>query len=120
MVRPKQRVCADTQHGLEQELKVLKQEFSLNCELNVVLAPRDDSNLLGEVKGKTIYIYTSDQKEAVETLRHEFLDYMISRVAEPYKEMVNKLVSLINEQAYQTKEIIVDSILRLIFDRVQQ
>jgi hypothetical protein len=41
-------------------------------------------------------------------LRHEFLDYAIGKVIEPYKEVTNKLIMLINEEACKRKEKFVE------------
>jgi hypothetical protein len=53
----------------------------------------------------------------LETLRHEFLDYAISRVIEPYKQVTNKLITLINEEAYKRKERLVESLCKLVHDK---
>jgi hypothetical protein len=68
----------------------------------------------GEVKGDCILIYDEDEEVALETLKHEFVDYALSRMVEPYKEFVNQLVALINNMAYERKEELVDALTRLI------
>ena len=40
-----------------------------------------------------------DVEVALETLKHEFVDYAISKVIEPYKEVTNRLIALVNEIA---------------------
>jgi len=50
----------------------------------------------------------------LEILRHEFLDYEISRIIEPYREVTNKLISLINEDAYRRKERLIEALVKLI------
>jgi hypothetical protein len=92
------------QNVLEEELERLKRLLKIGYELKVVWLPNNDSNLSGEVKGETIFIYEEEYDKALETLRHEFLDYAISQVIEPYRQIANKLIMLINEEAYKRKE----------------
>ncbi len=49
--------------------------------------PNKNSRISGEVRGDYIYVYDEDREVALETLKHEFVDYAISKVVEPYKEM---------------------------------
>ena len=102
------------QEILEEELERLKRRLQIGCELKVIWIPNDDSNLSGEVKGDKIFIYEQDKEKALETLRHEFLGYAISQIIEPYRQVTNKLIKLINEQAYRGKERLVESLKSLI------
>ena len=97
------------QSVLEEELGKLKRLLTMRYELKVEWLPNKNSKLAGEVKGKTILIYKEEEKEAKETLRHEFIDHAISKVVEPYKEVTNKLISVINEDAYRRKEKLVEA-----------
>ena len=92
----------------------MKKILKLGYELQVLWVPKDNSKLSGEVRGCYIYVYDEDEEVALETLKHEFLDYAISRVIEPYKEVTNRLIALINEEAYKKKEKLVDALSRLI------
>jgi hypothetical protein len=98
------------QNILEEELERLKRLLKMGYELKVVWLPNNDSNLSGEVKGETIYVYEEDHEKALETLRHEFLDYAISQVIEPYRQVTNKLIVLINEEAYKRKEKLTEAL----------
>ena len=49
-------------------------------------APDEDSRLVGEVVENTILIYECDERKAVEILKHEFINYIVSRAIDPYKE----------------------------------
>ena len=102
------------QERLENELERLKRILKMGYELRVVWLPNNNSSLSGEVKEEMIFIYEEDFEKALETLKHEFLDYVISQVIEPYKQVANKLVMLINEQTYRRKEKLVDSLATLI------
>jgi len=108
------RAAKSLQEILEEELERLKRKFQMGYELKVVWIPNDNSSLLGEVRGDKIFIYERDEEKAVETLRHEFLDYAISQVIEPYKEITNKLIMLMNEEAYRRKERLVETLRRLV------
>ena len=108
-------VMSDLQKRLEDELERLKDLLKMGYELKVAWLPNGNSNLSGEVKGETILIYEEDFDRALETLRHEFLDYEISRIIEPYREVTNKLISLINEDAYRRKERLIEALVKLIY-----
>lgn len=108
------RECASTaialnlHKRLEEELERLTRILKLGYELKVLWIPNGNSKLSGEVRGDCIYIYEENEDEAKETLKHEFLDYAISKVIEPNKKLVNKLISLVNEEAYRKKEMMVE------------
>jgi hypothetical protein len=82
--------------------------------LRVTWIPRFNGKLSGEVKGDLIYIYETEEEVALITLKHEFLDYAISQVIMPYKEVTNKLISQINEDAYRRKERLVEALNRIL------
>jgi len=99
---------------LEAELERLKKLLGLGYGLKVKWIPNGNEKLSGEVKEDVIYIYEEDEKVAIETLKHEFLDYAISQVIEPYKQITNRLISLINEDAYRRKESLIEALKELI------
>jgi hypothetical protein len=98
---------------LERELQDLQIQSRLAPNLKVVWTPNNNHHLSGEVKGTTIYIYESDKTKAINTLRHEFIDYCISKPIEPYKDLVNLFIKERNQQAYKQKERVVEGLLRL-------
>lgn len=104
----------DEQKRLEEELEKLKQILNLGCNLLVKWVPNEGSKLSGEVKRNTIYIYERDCEEAVKTLRHEVVDYLVSQPIEPYKKVTNMLIKMVNEDAYRRKEKVVEILTRLI------
>ena len=108
------RECEDIADFLRRELTHLKQIFGRGYELEVIWAPNENSDLSGEVKGTRLYIYEPDREKALQTLVHEFLDYLISRIIEPYRDVTNKLISLINEYAYQRKEQTIESLTKIV------
>jgi hypothetical protein len=100
------------QRALEAELERLKRLLQLGYELKVLWLPNNHANVAGEVKGDYIYVYDDDREAALETLKHEFVDYAISRVVEPYKDVANRLVALVNDLAYRRKEQLVEALVR--------
>ena len=106
------RECEDIADFLRRELTRLKQIFGRGYELEVIWAPNENSDLSGEVKGTRLYIYEPDREKALQTLVHEFIDYLVSETIRPYKDVTNKLIELLNEYIYQRKERIVEAITR--------
>jgi hypothetical protein len=99
---------------LESVLQHLKLTLNLGNELQVKWVPNGDGKLAGEVKNECIYIYEEKEEEALKTLVHEFLDYSLSKTIEPYKQVTNKLIALINEEAYRRKERVVEVMMRIL------
>ena len=99
---------------LEEELERLKRFLGLGHHLRVKWAPDSNERLSGEVKGDCVYIYETQEEPALETLRHEFLDYSVSQVIEPYKQVTNKLITLLNEEAYRKKEELVEKLVQVL------
>ncbi len=95
---------------LEKELERLKAKLRTGYELTVQWRQGGNERLSGEVKGSIIMIYEIGEVEAIDTLRHEFFDYAVSQVIEPYKNITNRLISLLNEEAYVRKEKLVNGI----------
>ncbi|MCJ7559532.1 hypothetical protein MUO79_02805 [Candidatus Bathyarchaeota archaeon] len=110
-----QRVTIEIgQDRLIEELGRLQQKLGLGYELGVVWLPDSHNKLSGEVKGDQIRIYAEDEQNALETLKHEFLDYLISKAIEPYQKIANKLIGLMNDEAYSRKEKLVEVLSGLI------
>ncbi len=104
-------------HGLEvqlrEELENLKNISGLGSALSLVWAPDPGKALSGEVKGSSVYIYDESEKKALDTLRHEFFDYCVSKAIQPYRQVTNTLIKLLNENAYKRKEEIVEGLRKL-------
>ena len=99
---------------LIEELGRLQQKLGLGYELSVAWLPDSHNKLSGEVKGDQICVYEEDGEKALQALKHEFLDYIISRTIEPYERIANKLIGLINDEAYCRKEKLIDVLAALI------
>ena len=75
----------------------------------------DSSESSGEVIDRTIYIYEEDEARALDTLRHEFIEYILSTELEtPYKRIINKLITAFEEEMYARKERLVERLRELI------
>lgn len=100
---------------LEGELERLKRESGLGHELRVRWVPNPDSDRHGEVKGDVIYVYDGREERALLTLKHEFIDYHISKeVVEPLIKYINMQKCLVEDLIYSRKERLVKRILRLL------
>lgn len=106
------------EHVLERELEGLKCKCNMGYGLKVVWVPSDNVGLCGEVKAETIFIYDKDLSKALKTLKHEFLDYAVSQTIDPYKEVANVLIRLLNGKAYRQKEALVEALCRLFSQEV--
>jgi len=102
----------DILRQLELALSKLKERFQMAHELKVKWLPNSNCKS-GEVLDRTIYIYEEDEAEALDTLRHEFMDYIFSIEFEsPYKRLINKLVAAFEEEMYGRKERLIEKLLK--------
>jgi hypothetical protein len=112
------KACTIGKHGvqerLEEELKRLQQATGMVHSLRVAWRPSVDNSLSGEVKGEEVIIYECDESEALQVLRHEVIDFLVSHAIEPYKNVTNALIKVVNEAAYERKEKVVEAINRLV------
>ncbi len=103
------------EHRLQEELEHLKRTTGLGSPLNVIWVPDSLNTLSGEVKASTVYIYEENERRALDTLHHEFVDYCVGQAIQPYREVANTLMKLLNEYAYKRKEEIVEGLRKLTF-----
>ena len=85
---------------LGEELGRLKVESGLGYELSVKWIPNSDSDRHGEVEGTVIYIYDDCEERALLTLKHEFIEYNIT------KEVIDPLIKYINVQKCMIEDLI--------------
>jgi len=104
---------------LENELEVLKRTLSINEKLRVVWMPDRTNSLSGEVRDLTIYVYEPSGAQASRILVHELVDFYVSQAIEPYKEITNSLIKIINEEAYRKKEKVVETICQLLTEGLE-
>ena len=104
------------QKKLRATLDRLQKVTGNNQQFDVTWLPLDNSEIEGKVEGNTIIIYSKNIADALDTLQHEFVDYVTSQAIKPYITLVNSLMSIITKEAYETKEGTVESLLKLIND----
>ncbi len=85
--------------------------------ISVSRCARAHGPLSGEVKGNVIYIYESDEEQALDVLEHEFVDYLVTLGIDPLKLMINSLIKLVNRIAYLNKEKSVEALRALMKER---
>jgi len=103
----------DVLRRLQTELNHLKQKFQTGQELKLQWMPNNGPKS-GEVSGTAIRIYEADPTKALDTLRHEFIEYLLAReLVAPYKRLINKLISLFEEEMYDRKEKLVERLRQL-------
>lgn len=103
----------DTQRTLEKELETLKHRSGQGNELHVRWLPTD-KKISGEIKNNVIYVYDFDETVATDTLCHEFIEHLIVKTVEPYRQLANKFMEMFNENAYSIKEETIEGITKLI------
>jgi len=96
------------------ELERLKNTLNVGHELVLEWLPDKSKKICGEVKGNRVLVYDEDEQVALTTLRHEFVDYVMCQAIEPYRKVTNKLIELLNEEAYLRKEKLADALARAI------
>ena len=105
----------DVQATLERELERLEAKLGLGFGLKVVWAPDPSNPLSGEVKNGIIYVYEEDLEGAVQTLKHELLDYMLtSKLVQPLVSLVNLLIKSKEVEIYKEKEKIVEALSKIL------
>jgi hypothetical protein len=102
------------ENNLTKELEFLKRRLNLGHELTLKWLPGEKDGICGEVKGNVILIYEENEEKALETLKHEFLDYLVSKSAEPYEKVANLLIKMVNDEAYARKERLVEVLKKLV------
>jgi len=104
---------------LKDELEKLAQKVGIGFEVSVIWLPRtvkykNGKQLAEEVVGDTILIYTKDSEDAIELVRHGFVEWLLNRHTGPYRQLVNKLIALFEEQQYERKEKTVEALVELL------
>lgn len=113
-------MSSQTEVKLQEELERLKRLSKLVSKLSVSWEPTSNGPLSGEVRNNIIRIYESDERKAMEVLYHEFIDYAVSLAIEPYKEVINELIKLLNKSAYRRKEDVVEGLKGLLLNTIDE
>lgn len=100
---------------LDEELERFVVKLGLNREFRVVWMPNSDRGFSGEVRGDIIYIYEAEEDKALQALRHELIDHLItSRLVKPLVNLVNLLIKSREAEIYTEKEKLVEMLLRML------
>jgi hypothetical protein len=104
---------------LEKELGLLQRRTCTGYEIKVKWLPgqidhHDGRRLAEEVQGDTIIIYAEDQQKAIELLRHGFLEWLVNKHTRPYRQLINKLITLFEDLQYENKEKTIEALERLL------
>jgi hypothetical protein len=105
------------QEVLEDELALLKNLIPFDAAQNLAVCwiPNSDSPVFGEVKNQKIFLYDSKLENAVSTLKHEYLDFYLSKqLISPLMAVVNLFIELKTNEIYKEKEKVIDCLLKFI------
>ena len=72
-----------------------------------------EKQLAEEVVGNTILIYTEEPQKAIGLVSHGFTEWILNQHSKPYMQLINKLITLFEEQQYERKEKITAAMERL-------
>jgi hypothetical protein len=106
---------------LKAELERLKLLTDSAYPLTVVWLPCKNPALSGKVENFTILIFEETPEEALNVLRHEFIDFVVSQAIRPYeqatvfyKSMVNAVIEKLSANAYSEKELAIEELSKLV------
>lgn len=99
---------------LREEFQTLMGKLGIQ-NLKLVWMPDSNKNMSGEVRNSVVYVYDEDEIKAMETLKHELIDYLItSKIVKPLVELVNLLIKSRESDIYREKEKIVESLSQIL------
>ena len=100
-----------TEEDLQKLLDEIAKITGWGRDLRVVYRPRENPEVLGEVRGRLIYIYASDPDEAKYALIHEYAEWLLSQYL---AACLTAREGLLTRHFQAQKELIVDAIARTI------
>lgn len=108
--------------ALTAELEKLQRKTGFGSRFTICVAdPSENPAVEGQVTGDVITIYSRSKDHAIKVLHHEFIDAMVVEAIRPYQHLanlqraaVNAMLTQIQDGAYQEKEKVVESLLRLV------
>ena len=100
------------------ELERLKKMVGMGFEVSVrwlsgKVRYKNGKQLLEEVSGDTIIIYTEDSAEAMHLLAHGFAEWLLNQHTKRYRLLINKLIEVYEQIQYEEKEKIVQALTKL-------
>lgn len=99
---------------MQEKLHELTKNFRVR-HLELVWLPDARRRFSGEVRNGILYIYEEDEEKAMETLKHELIDHVLtSNLITPLVGLVNLLIKSKEAEIYSEKEKIVDVLSKLV------
>jgi hypothetical protein len=80
----------------------------------IVWTPGARTDIDAEVADGSIRVYVAEPEAAINAVRHEVLDYEISICCRPYVALVNAILAVAKEDAYRSKEQLVEKLSKLL------
>ncbi|MEM3551805.1 MAG: hypothetical protein QXV01_12035 [Candidatus Bathyarchaeia archaeon] len=100
---------------LVKELRRLMYLLGIEENLQVCWIPKLNRDVDGEVRDGIVYIYAEDEKQAIEVLRHELVDYLLTaRLVKPLVDLINILIKYREGEIYREKESLVKAFCRFL------
>lgn len=93
----------------------INQSLLIKWEPNKVKKSSYGGLLSGEVVGNTIHIYESNEEKALETLKHEVVDYYVkNKLVNRMEDIINGLIGIIDKEVYRNKEEVVETLCQIL------
>lgn len=104
---------------VQEELTRLKKLVPIASEVTVRWLPGrvvhgKAGQLEEEVRGNVILIYAEDPDWALELLHHGFIEWLLNQHSQPYRQMINRLLDVFEDQQYAQKEKIADALTKVL------
>ena len=110
----KKSAVSQVEVRLQEEFKAMMAKLGVQ-NLKLVWVPDLGKGLSGEVRNNVVYIYEKDEVEAIETLKHELIDYLVtSKIVKPLVDLVNLLIKSRESDVYREKETIVETLSKMV------
>ena len=112
--RDRKTIASQAGVRLQAEFQTLMGKLGVQ-NLKLVWVPDSGKSVAGEVRNGVVYVYEEDEVKAMETLKHELVDYLVtSKIVKPLVELVNLLIKSRESDIYREKEKIVDVLSKII------
>ena len=112
----KSNVIIELSPELETKFEILKRRLGVDLELEWI--PNTDKlsqGVKGEVLGTRVMVYELTEEEALRTLKHELVDYLISnKLVKPLVELLNQFIRMREAEIYRQKEEIIQALSELL------
>jgi hypothetical protein len=104
---------ANVQAVLEREFVRLEKLIPFDGVTGVSWKPESRGKLSGQVMDGVIYVYDQNLNDAVDTLKHEYLDCVLTqKIVNPLTAIVNIFIEDKTHEVYREKERIVECLVK--------